>query len=650
MSRQEAVVQFNQALKLGQKYYKNAISRGIYPYPQVLDELVNENQSEGRIELGLVDIPAELIVGTRTAGRRAAFAGNFMPLLGPETEFGLKWISLCEAHLGDEGIRDPIRCCEYLGRFYVTEGNKRVSVLKSYDAPTVPGYVTRILPVYSEDPMIQRYYEFLAFYPRCSLYQIRFTQQGSYEKLQKRMGFEKEHIWTVDEKRSFLALLNRFETAYAKHGGESLGGTVCDALLVCLDVFSFAELRGQSSDELNKTLENLWPDIKNAVLPRPIALSTAPETAEQSIFSKILGIARPDHLDVAFIYAYTPEVSAWTRAHVQAEQQLARELGEKISIRQYWALDHNYLEAMEQAVADGADLIFSTTPQMLSACRKIAVLHPKLRVLNCTLSKPYQGLRTYYSRTYEAKFLTGAIAGAMVESGRIGYIANYPIVGTPADINAFALGARMTNPRAVVDLLWSSQTDDPVKVFRSHGIQVISNRDAADPEQAHWALDFGTYLLRSEGVMMPLATPTWDWSRFYVQVVRSIFNGSYDALGKAQENQAINYWWGMSGGLLDGRLSPNLPDGIRRLTEHLMRDLRDGWFDIFRCRIVDQDGVVRNDGSRGFSAEEIMRMDWLCENVIGTIPELGSLKPEAVETSRILSIHQDKVEEEGTDV
>lgn len=650
MSRQEAVAQFNQALKLGQKYYKNAISRGLYPYPQVLDELVNENQSEGRIELGLVDIPAELIVGTRTAGRRAAFAGNFMPLLGPDTEFGLKWVSLCEAHLGDEGIREPIRCCEYLGRFYVTEGNKRVSVLKSYDAPTVPGYVTRILPVYSEDATIQRYYEFLEFYPRCSLYQIRFSQSGSYEKLQKRMGYDKEHVWTVDEKRSFLALLNRFETAYAKCGGESLGGTVCDALLVCLGVFSFAELRAQSSDELNKTLEHLWPDIKNAALPRPIALSTAPETAEQSIFSKILGITRPDHLKIAFIYAYTPDVSAWTSAHVQAEQQLARELGEKVDIKQYWALDHNYLEAMEKAVTDGAEVVFSTTPQMLPACRKIAALHPKLRVLNCTLSKPYQGLRTYYCRTYEAKFLTGAIAGAMAETDRIGYIANYPIVGTPADINAFALGARMTNPRAVVDLLWSSQTDDPVKEFRSRGIQVISNRDAADPEQAHWALDFGTYLLRSEGVMMPLATPTWDWSRFYVQVVRSIFNGSYDALGKAQENQAINYWWGMNGGLIDVQLSPSLPDGIRRLTEHLIHDLRDGWFDIFRCRIVDQDGVVRNDGSRGFSAEEIMRMDWLCENVIGRIPELDSLKPEAVETSRILSIHQDIVEEEGTDV
>ena len=649
MSRQEAANQYAQAYKLGQKYYKNAISKGNYPYPQVLEELLSENQFAGQEELGLVDIPAELIVGTKSAGRRAAFAGNFMPLLSSQSEFGVKWISLCEAHLGDEGIRDPIRCCEYLGRFYVTEGNKRVSVLKSYDAPTISGYVTRIIPVYNEDAVIQRYFEFLAFYPRCSLYQIRFSQPGAYEKFQKRMGFEKDHVWTTEEKRAFLALLSRFQTAYRKQGGEQLPTTVCDALLVCLQVFSFEELRAATADELLKTLENLWPDIKSASLPRPIAVSTSPQEPDSGLLSKLLGITRPDHLKIGFVYAYDPQVSVWTRAHVQAEKALGEELGDKVTIQQYWALKHDYLEAMEQAATDGMDLIFATTPQMLEACRKAAALHPKIRILNCSLSKPFQGLRSYYSRTYEAKFLTGVIAGAMAETDRIGYIANYPIVGVPADINAFALGAQMTNPRAVVELLWSSETDDPVSKFRRQNISVISNRDAADPKLAHRVLDYGTYLLREEGILTPLATPCWDWSRFYVQVVRSIFNGSYDSLGKSQANQAINYWWGMNGGLIDVQFSAALPEGIRRLAEHLRKDLIDGWFDLFCCRIRDQNGVLRNDGSRGFSPEEIMRMDWLCENVSGSIPQLHNLKPEAVETSRILSIHPEIAEEKDVE-
>lgn len=46
----------------------------------------------------------------------------------------------------------------------------------------------------------------------------------------------------------------------------------------------------------------------------------------------------------------------------------------------------------------------------------------------------YSSIRTYYGRIYEAKFITGAIAGAMAGDDRIGYIASYPIFGVPASI------------------------------------------------------------------------------------------------------------------------------------------------------------------------------------------------------------------------
>ena len=639
MSRQEAIAQFIQANKLAQKHYKSALSRGGYPYLPVLEDLLRDNQPSGRMEIGLVNIPSELIIGTNDGGRREAFAGNFMPLLGMNTEFAEKWINLCEAHLSDEGIRDPIRCCEYLGHFYVVEGNKRVSVFKSYNAPTVPGIVQRVIPVCSDDSSIQLYYEFMRFYQRCSLYQIRFTIPGSYEKLQERMGFEHEHVWTAEEKRAFLSLLSRFEPLFRRMGGQELPVGVCDALLVCLQVFSFKELYAQGTDELKKTLDAMWNDIKSASSPSPISVNTEPEDKEKGFIDKIIGFTRTDHLSVAMIYAYDPEISAWSRSHLQGEREMVRELGEKVSVKEYMAADQDYMKAMEDAVEGGAELIFATTPQMIDACRKTAALHPDVRILNCSLSKPYTGIRTYYSRTYEAKFITGAIAGAMAREDRIGYISNYPIVGVPAEINAFALGAQMTNPRARIDLVWSSGSGDPVQELRDRGISVISNRDATDPEHAHWALEWGTYRIEDDGSLMPLALPCWDWGRFYVQVVQSIFSGVWDALGKSQSTQAINYWWGMSSGVIDVQLSPGLPEGIRRLVEHISRDLRGGWFDPFLCTIRDQSGMLRNDGSRSFSAEELIRMDWLCENVYGHIPTLNELKPEAVETAKILAIH-----------
>ncbi len=77
-----------------------------------------------------------------------------MPLLDLKTEFGAKWTNLCIAHM-EEGIRDPVRCFEYMGRFYVQEGNKRVSVLKYFQASSVIANVTRVVPRYNDTPEVR---------------------------------------------------------------------------------------------------------------------------------------------------------------------------------------------------------------------------------------------------------------------------------------------------------------------------------------------------------------------------------------------------------------------------------------------------------------------------------------------------------------
>ena len=75
MSRQEALQQFRQALKAGQKCYRECVHRGRYPYPQVLEERLRGCAVAGRVDLGVLDIPIAQIIGTNTAGRQAAFAG-----------------------------------------------------------------------------------------------------------------------------------------------------------------------------------------------------------------------------------------------------------------------------------------------------------------------------------------------------------------------------------------------------------------------------------------------------------------------------------------------------------------------------------------------------------------------------------------------
>ena len=164
MTRQMALEEFSQALRQGQKEYKEFTSLNKNPHPLVLDEILSENGNHSVVEVGLVDIPTERIVGVKSAGRITAFSPTFLPLLDQKTEFGSKWISLCQAHLGATGITEPILCYEYLGDFYVQEGNKRVSVLRYFGASRIPGYVRRVMPQPSEEPRIRAYQEFLDFY------------------------------------------------------------------------------------------------------------------------------------------------------------------------------------------------------------------------------------------------------------------------------------------------------------------------------------------------------------------------------------------------------------------------------------------------------------------------------------------------------
>ena len=164
MNRADGIDCYQKALRQGQRDYREKMNAGQSPFLPVLDDILQNVPVENQIPLGQVEIPLELLVGTKTSGRTAAFASNFMPLLGLKTEFATKWINLCVSHL-DEGIRDPITCYEYMGRFYVQEGNKRVSVLKYFDASSITGNVTRVVPQYSDDPAVQMYYEFMHFYP-----------------------------------------------------------------------------------------------------------------------------------------------------------------------------------------------------------------------------------------------------------------------------------------------------------------------------------------------------------------------------------------------------------------------------------------------------------------------------------------------------
>ena len=625
MSRQEALQQFRQALKAGQKCYREYVHRGRYPYPQVLEERLRGCAVAGRVDLGVLDIPIAQIIGTNTAGRQAAFAANFMPLLDLGTEFASKWVALCEAHLGDTGITDPIRCFEYMGCFYVQEGNKRVSVLKSFDAPTIRAYVTRVLPVYSDDPAVRVYYEFLHFYGLCGLYQVHFNRVGDYPKLQAALGFDADHIWSDREKRAFLTAFYTFRTAYYKLSQEP-PVTTAEALLVWLHTYTLGDLRVLGPAELEKSIRAVWTELTAYARGGKIEMQTdaEPEASGSGLLGLLAGRMIPGGtLRAAFVHECAPEKSPWIREHDKGRQQLEQALGDAVSVRTYLAADYPCTEdALEQAVSDGAQVIFTTTVPLIFACRKLAPKYPGVRFLNCSVDMPYPGVRTYYGRIYEAKFLLGAIAGALAEDSRIGYVADGPIFGTPAAINAFAQGVRAVRPDSRVVLRWACLCDaaHPQDFSDRKDIEVFYSQDFREPEGTY--RDYGLCRRLPDGVLQPLGLPEWRWDVFFTEIVRSVFAGTWDS---APGGRAINYWWGLKSGAERVEYPTRLNDGTMQLLKMAERQLCDGEIQVFPTESYSQGHALHHAASGIYTPKELMEMDWLEECVEGELPSYDEL-------------------------
>jgi len=71
--------------------------------------------------------------------------------------------------------------------------------------------------------------------------------------------------------------------------------------------------------------------------------------------------------------------------------------------------------------------------------------------------------------------------------------------------------------------------------------------------------------------------------------------------------------------------------------------IRSGSILPFQTRIYDQNGNLRNNGQQSLTPEEILSMDWFCDNVEGSIPDFESLLPDHTETVRVLGVYRDQL-------
>ena len=625
---------YSRARREGLRVYQAAIQANADPYLPVLEDLEPNLSQLSRLSLGILTIPLDRVVGSVSQGRSYAFANGFLPILEGGSEFASKWECLCES-VEAEGVNQPITALEYLGYYYVIEGNKRTSVMKFLNATDIEADVTRVYPSKSDDPRIVSYYEYCDFTKETGLYGILFTRPGSYRKLLSLPGVRAGEKWTEDEIASLRKLYHYFSEQYQTQMKEKHVQPCGDAFLIYLIAFGYKEVR---DDDLEKTGERIKLMSREFELRegRVNLVMEREQTKPAAAVPLISALFRPSKVKAAFLFNRSIEDSAWNYWHnlgrLEAEEKLGGKLETAVRIVPSRA---DFAGEISSLIADGYTAIFATSPVMLNSSIEPALSHPEVKFLCCSLLSNYTNIRTYYIRFYEAKFLLGLAAGILSENGKIGYIADFPIYGTPAAANAFALGARMVNPQARIYLNWFSATwfnaDRP---FEDPEIRVVCNRDITAPN--HDARDYGLYLRNGEEIVN-MATLIPRWGPFYRMMIERILNGTFTQ--SESKDNVTNYWWGLGSHILDVAFSSRFDLYAARTINHFREELRSGAFSPFEGELRDQSGTLRCTADRRLTPAEILCMDYLADNIVGTLPQLDELIESAQPLVRLQGIH-----------
>ena len=664
--------EYLKARKAAEKEYKARLSKGEYPYLQALDDILPGNNTMAQQALGLIEIPVELITGTKTRARQNSFAPDFMPLLGPDTEFASKWSNLYLAQM-EEGFNTPIRVYEYLHRFYVIEGNKRVSVSRFLEMPTITADVTRIIPsgeVLDAEPA---YAEFLEFYKAAPIYDIVCTGKGSYREIADIMGMPFDRAWPEEAVKALRVGYWRFAKVTKELAGDMGNMSMGDAFLIYLRIFRGEALSSRESDhEVGKKLKRIRNEIFTARNEDKVALVESSDEvlnagslitkAEKvvagpgSLAGKVipgLTYSEKHPLKAAFIYDRFPEESNWIYNHEAGRLRMEKSYNGLVKTERFVTQEGvlSFDEAVAEAVSRGADVVFTTSVRQSDDTLRAAIKYPDVKFLNCSINLAHHAVRTYYAKLYEAKFLAGIVAGAASAadgSHRIGYCSDYPIYGTIAGINAFAIGAAMTDPKVRIYLDWSGRQDNNWWwSMVDRGIHVISAIDSThntDGSNAY-GVCYVEKVAPGEGTDLSgrckvtnLAAPIWKWGKLYEIIIKTILDGNYKSRLIDRKDKATNYWWGMMSGVVDIELSDEISPYTRQLVNILRTDIICGSMNPFDGRLCSQGGIVRNADDNPLTSMEVITMDWLNENIIGEIPEKESLTDEARETVSVSGV------------
>lgn len=279
--------------------------------------------------------------------------------------------------------------------------------------------------------------------------------------------------------------------------------------------------------------------------------------------------------------------------------------------------------AIRECIEAGCNVIFGTSWGYMDTMEALAEEFPEVVFSHGTGYKSNgTNMNNYFGRIYQARYLSGIVAGMKTESNLIGYVAamgseNSEVTG---GIDAFAMGVASVNPDAKVYVKvtnsWYSPTEETnaAKALIAEGCDVIAQHcDTPNPQleaesAGVWGIGYNSDMIK-DAPAATLTSVVWNWGAYYTQAVQQVIDGTWNA---------ENYYGGMAEGLLDiSELNSTLcTEEMQAKVDEARDNILNNGFNVFDGVIETNDGsTVGEEGSTLDDATITGGINWYYKNV-----------------------------------
>ena len=271
--------------------------------------------------------------------------------------------------------------------------------------------------------------------------------------------------------------------------------------------------------------------------------------------------------------------------------------------------------AMTECIEEGCNIIFATSWGYMDTCEALAAEYPNVFFSHATGYKSNgTNFNHYFGRIYQARYLSGIVAGMKTQSNKVGYVS---AMGSEngectSGIDAFAMGVASVNPDATVEVKVTNSWYDPegegqaAQALVDDGCDVIAQHcDTNNPQITArdaqvWGIGYNSDMTAEVGDSV-LTSVVWNWGAYYTTAVQNVIDGTWTPGVHVED-----YFGSMADGLLGiTDLSADVAEGTQDAVDVAKAAIEDGSFDVFTGTYTDANGntigcdgkMECNDGS-----------------------------------------------------